>query len=259
MQEIILATTTSAKDSGLLDQLLPGFESEYGYRVQIKAVGSGMAMDLARHGKADLLLVHDPESEKKLLNEGVGTDRLLVMHNDFILAGPPEDPAGVRSMRLIEAFRKITRSESSFISRGDASGTDKREKAIWQKAGLAPEAANYSETKGGMAETLAVAAGKKGYVLSDRATFLSQKQNLEIMVEGDDLLLNIYHVILVNPDKFPSVNADGARRLAGFMVSPAAQQLIGSFMQERFGRPLFIPDAGKSEGDILGEWKQMLA
>ncbi|MCL4440537.1 MAG: substrate-binding domain-containing protein, partial [Firmicutes bacterium] len=237
----------------------PRFESERGYRVRVQAVGSGMAMDLARKGNADVLLVHEPESERKLLDEGIGTDRRLVMHNDFVLAGPPNDPAGIRGLQSItEAFRKIAEAGSPFVSRGDASGTDKREKTIWKKAGLDPSAAKYSETKSGMAETLAAADGKKGYTLTDRATFLSQKHNLEIMAEGDDLLLNMYHVIRVNPGKISGVNAEGAERLAGFMVGSGAQQLIGDFMREGSGR-LFIPDAGKSEQDVLRGWKQVLA
>lgn len=216
-------------------------------------------MDMARQGQADVLLVHDPESEKRLLEEGVGADRRLVMHNDFILAGPVEDTAKIRGMDTITgAFRKIAGSKAAFISRGDASGTDKREKEIWHGAGIDPRALNYIETKGGMAETLAVAAGKKGYVLTDRATFLARKRenNLEVMVEGDDMLLNMYHVILVNPGKFQGINSEGGKKLADFLVSPKAQEIIGGFMIDTFGFSLFIPDAGRTEGDLIsGGWR----
>lgn len=263
MKEITLATTTSAQDSGLLARLLPKFETESGYRVNVKAVGSGRAMDMARKGQADVLLVHDPDSEKRLLEDGAGTDRKLVMHNDFVLAGPGGDPAKIRgSQSITDAFKKISDSKSAFVSRGDASGTDKREKAIWQRAGISTGTLNYQETKGGMAETLAVASGKKAYVLTDRATFLSKKHelDLEIMVEGDDLLLNMYHVILVSPGKFPGINAGGGKKFADFLVGPAAQEIIGSFMKDTFGHSLFVPDAGRTEGDIMrGNWRQMPA
>ncbi|AGL03162.1 substrate-binding domain-containing protein [Desulfoscipio gibsoniae] len=263
MKEIRLATTTSAQDSGLLAQLLSRFESESGYKVQVQAVGSGQAMELARRGKADILLVHDPEAEQRLMDEGFGTDRRILMHNDFILVGPIDDPAKVKGMHsVIEAFKKIVETKSRFISRNDVSGTDKREKEIWQKANTDPHATDYQETKSGMAETLAVASGKKGYVLTDRATFLSQKHELklEVMVEGDDLLLNIYHVIQVNPTKSPGVNAEGAKALADFLNGPNAQEIIGNFMKDRFGCSLFVPDAGKTMQEITqGNWKQVFA
>lgn len=263
MKELKLATTTSAQDSGLLARLLPKFETESGYRVRVRAVGSGQAMDMARQGQADVLLVHDPESEKKLMAEGIGTNRKLVMHNDFILVGPGGDPAGVRGGQSIaDAFRKITAARSPFVSRGDASGTDKREKGIWMKVNIDPRSLNYQETKSGMAETLAIASGKKGYVLTDRATFLAQKHglDLEIMVEGDDLLLNMYHVIQVSPGKFAGVNAEGARLFADFLVGSEAQNIIGGFMKDTFGHSLFVPDGGRTEGEVMsGNWRQMPA
>lgn len=262
MKEITLATTTSARDSGLLGHLLPKFEAEYGFKVKIHAVGSGMAMDMARRGQADVLLVHDPAGEQQLLNEGIGVNRKLVMHNDFILVGPGTDPAKIKGLdSIIEAFSKIVQTKSIFVSRGDASGTDKREKLIWQKAGLDPHTTTYQEVKGGMAETLAVASGKQGYVLTDRATFLAQKHdlNLELMVENDDLLLNMYHVIQVNPDKFAHVNNEGAQKFAGFLVGTTAQNIIGNFLKDRFGQPLFMPDAGKTADDIIkGNFKQAI-
>lgn len=263
MKEITLATTTSAQDSGLLGQLLPKFEAGGGYRVTVHAVGSGLAMEMARKGKADVLLVHDPDGERKLLDEGIGTNRKLVMHNDFILVGPGHDPAKIKALPSVtEAFKKIAETKSRFVSRNDASGTDQREKMIWQKANIDPRTANLQETKSGMAETLAVASEKEGYVLTDRATFLSKKHDLklDIVVEGDDLLLNMYHVIQVNPGKFPHLDAEGAQAFADFLVSRNAQEIIGNFMKERYGRSLFVPDAGKTMEEITqGNWKQMLA
>lgn len=262
MKELTLATTTSAQDSGLLGQLLPKFEGENGYKVKVHAVGSGIAMDMARKGKADVLLVHDPDAEKKLVDEGIGTNRKLVMHNDFILVGPGSDPARIKGTHsIIDAFKKITDTKGIFVSRNDASGTDKREKAIWQKANIDYHKANYQETKSGMAETLAVASNKKGYVLTDRATFLSKKHdlNLEVMVEGDDLLLNMYHVIQVNPGKFPNLNVEGAKLFSDFLIGRSAQDIIGSFMKDRYGHSLFVPDAGRTMDDVMqGNWKQMI-
>lgn len=262
MKELKLATTTSAQDSGLLGQLLPKFEAESGYKVKVHAVGSGIAMEMARKGNTDVLLVHDPNAEQKLIDEGFGTNRKLVMHNDFILVGPSEDPAKIKGLQsIMEAFKKVAENKSIFVTRNDASGTDKREKSIWQKANIDPHQANYQETKSGMAETLAVASNKKGYVLTDRATFLSKKHdlNLEVMVEGDDLLLNMYHVIQVNPGKFPNLNAEGAKAFADFLVGRNAQDIIGNFMKDRYGHPLFVPDAGKTIQYVMqGNWKQML-
>lgn len=262
MKEITLATTTSAQDSGLLGQLLPRFETESGYKVKVHAVGSGLAMDMARKGKADVLLVHDPDAEKKLIDEGIGTNRKLVMHNDFILVGPGNDPAKIKGTNsIIEAFKKIAETQSVLVTRNDASGTDKREKSIWQKVNVDSHQANYQETKSGMAETLAIASNKKGYVLTDRATFLSKKHelNLEVMAEGDDLLLNMYHVIQVNPGKFPNLNTEGAKAFADFLVGPSAQEIIGNFMKDRYGHPLFVPDAGRTMDDVMqGNWKQKL-
>ena len=251
---IILATTTSTQDSGLLDVLLPIFEKETGYFVKTIAVGSGQAMAMGQKGEADVLLVHSPEAEKKFMAEGYGINRRLVMHNDFIIVGPPGDPAKIKTMKSsVESFKKIASAKALFLSRGDNSGTHAKEKAIWKAAGINPEKEKwYQQTGLGMGQTLSVAAEKKGYTLADRGTYLALKKNLglEILVEGDAILLNIYHVIEVNPAEWPKVNNAGAKTFAGFMVSKGTQDIIKTFGVDKFGSPLFFPDAGKKEEEL---------
>ncbi len=248
---IILATTTSTQDSGLLDVMLPIFEKKTGYFVKTIAVGSGQAMAMGQKGEADVLLVHSPEAEQKFVKEGYGINRRLVMHNDFIVVGSSEDPAKIKGTKpSSEAFKKIASSKSLFLSRGDNSGTHAKEKAIWKVTGINPEAEKwYQQTGLGMGETLNVAAEKKGYTLADRGTYLAIKKNLklDILVEGDPILLNIYHVIEVNPAKWPKVNAVGAKTFADFMVSKETQEIIKTFGIDKFGSPLFFPDADKKE------------
>jgi len=248
-KNLILATTTSTQDSGLLDVLIPIFEKESGYFVKTIAVGSGQAMKMGEKGEADVLLVHSPDAEKKFLLAGFGSNRMLVMHNDFIVVGPAGDPAKIKGQKSsAEAFKKIAQAESLFLSRGDNSGTHAKEKGIWKAAGINPEGKKwYQQTGLGMGQTLSVAAEKKGYTLADRGTYLAMKKNLglEIQVEGEPLLLNVYHVIEVNPAKWPKVNSDGARAFADFMVSKKVQELIGKFGVDKYGAPLFFPDAGK--------------
>jgi tungstate transport system substrate-binding protein len=251
---IILATTTSTQDSGLLDVLIPVFERQTGYLVKTISVGSGQAMALGRRGEADVLLVHSPAEEQRLVDEGHAVGRRLVMHNDFVLVGPPADPAGVRGGRSSsEAARRIAAAGALFLSRGDGSGTHAREQAIWKAAGLRPEGQPwYQQTGLGMGATLNVASEKEAYTLADRGTLLARGRSaplaLEILVEGEPLLLNVYHVLEVNPARWPRVNAAGARAFADFMVSPRTQALIGRFGAEQFGTPLFTPDAGKGPG-----------
>lgn len=248
-KNIILATTTSTQDSGLLDYLIPVFEKESGYMVKTIAVGSGQAMAMGAKGEADVLLVHSPDAEKKFMSDGNGSSRRLVMHNDFIVVGPPADPDGIRkSGSVAEAFRKISQSNALFLSRGDNSGTHAKEKLLWKAAKTTPEGTKwYQQTGLGMGQTLNVAAEKKGHTLTDRATYLALKKGLglEILVEGDTHLLNIYHVIEVNPAKWPKVNKAGAKAFADFMVSKKTQESIGGFGVPKFGAPLFFPDAGK--------------
>jgi tungstate transport system substrate-binding protein len=251
---IILATTTSTQDSGLLDVLIPVFEINTGYFVKTIAVGSGQAMAMGQKGEADVLLVHSPAAEKKFVAEGFGVNRRLVMHNDFIIVGPPEDPAKIKGIKSSsEAFKKIASAKVLFLSRGDNSGTHVKEKDIWKAAGINPEGEKwYQQTGLGMGQTLNVASEKKGYTLADRATYLALKKNLglDILVEGDAILLNIYHVIEVNPAKWSKINVAGARAFADFMVSKETQDIIKTFGVEKFGSPLFFPDAGKKEEEM---------
>ncbi|HEY3401676.1 MAG TPA: substrate-binding domain-containing protein [Geothrix sp.] len=247
---VILATTTSTQDSGLLDELIPRFERQSGYQVKTIAVGSGQAIAMGKRGEADVLLVHSPEAEKALTAEGSGLNRRIVMHNDFILLGPAADPAGLRKKAAAAALRAIATSRSLFISRGDNSGTHAQEKKLWTAAGVNPEAQTwYQQTGLGMGQTLAVAAEKRAYTLSDRGTYLAlrKKLGLEILSEGDAALLNVYHVIEVNPARHPRVNAPGARAFADFLVSKDVQTLIKEFGIGTYGSPLFFPDAGKPE------------
>ena len=255
-KNIILSTTTSTQDSGLLDVLLPVFEKKTGYFVKTIAVGSGQAMAMGQKGEADVLLVHSPAAEKKFIAEGYGINRRLVMHNDFIVVGPKSDPAKIKGTKsTVEAFKKIAASGAIFMSRGDNSGTHSKEKEIWKTAGIKAEGQKwYQQTGLGMGQTLSVAAEKKSYTLADRGTYLALKKNLglDILTEGDAILLNIYHVIEVNPAKWPKVNAAGAKAFADFMVSKQTQKIIKTFGVDKFGSPLFFPDAGKKE-ELLGK------
>jgi len=254
-KNVILATTTSTQDSGLLDVLIPLFEKKTGYFMKTIAVGSGQAMAMGAKGEADVLLVHSQTAEKKFMADGNGVERRLVMHNDYIILGPPADPAKIKGMKKAsEAFKKIAASGSVFTSRGDNSGTHAKEKDIWKAAGVKYEGEKwYQQTGLGMGQTLAVAAEKKTYVLADRGTYLALKKGLglDILVEGDGILLNIYHVIEVNPKKWPKVNFAGGKAFADFMVSKETQAIIKTFGIEKFGSPLFFPDAGKKE-EALG-------
>lgn len=252
---LILATTTSTQDSGLLDVLIPLFETETGYTVQIVAVGSGQAMKMGEEGNADVLLVHAPASEVTFMENGFGKDRALVMHNDFVIVGPAADSAGIKGMAVMIALKSITMGNTMFVSRGDDSGTHKAELALWKKAGFDPKTtptAWYLETGQGMGATLTIASEKGAYTLTDRATYLANQGNLqlEILVEGDDALLNVYHVITVNPDKWPKANYAGAIAFSKFITDAATQQVIGQFGVDKFGQPLFYPDADKTDEDL---------
>jgi len=255
-KDIVLATTTSTQDTGLLDVLIPLFEKQTGYRVKTVAVGTGQALAMGQRGEADVLLVHAPSSETPLIDSGEATNRKLVMHNDFVIAGPKADPAKIKDeTSATTAFMKIADSASLFISRGDSSGTNTKELQVWKAASITPKPAGgkapawYQETGTGMGQTLNVASEKAGYVLTDRATYLSLSKTLalDILVQGDKTLLNIYHVMQVNPAKFPRVNAKGAKAFVDFMVSPDTQKVIGEFGKDKYGQSLFFPDAGKPE------------
>ncbi len=253
---MILATTTSTQDSGLLDVLIPDFEAKTGFSVKVVAVGSGAAMTLGQEGNADVLLVHSPAAEKTFMDGGFGSDRRLVMHNDFIVVGPSSDPAGIKAATsAVDAFQKIAAGSAEFISRGDKSGTNTAELKLWKSAKLDPAGTNpnwYIQSGQGMGATLTIASQKGAYTLSDRATFLANKANLslDILYEGDNALLNVYHVIIVNHDKWPNSNLDGATAFANYIVSPEIQTLIGNFGVDKYGQQLFIPDAGKTDADL---------
>jgi tungstate transport system substrate-binding protein len=253
-RNIILATTTSTQDSGLLDVLIPLFEKKTGYFVKTIAVGSGQAMVMGQKGEADVLLVHSPDAEEKFMAAGYGVNRRLVMHNDFIIVGPPVDRGGIKGTKSAgAAFKRIAGAKALFMSRGDNSGTDAKEKAIWKAAGIAPEGQKwYQQTGLGMGQTLNVASEKQTYTLADRGTYLALAKRLDlvILVEGDRDLLNIYHVIEVNPARWPKVNAGGVRAFADFMVSPETQAIVRAFGVDKFGSPLFFPDAGKRVEDL---------
>lgn len=249
---VILATTTSTQDSGLLDELIPVFEKQTGYQIKTIAVGSGQAIAMGKRGEADVLLVHSPEAEKALVAEGAGVNRRIVMHNDFVLLGPSADPAGVAKRNAQESFQRIAGAKALFISRGDNSGTHAMELKLWKAAGIAVEGqAWHQQTGQGMGQTLAVAAEKKAYTLSDRGTYLALRKNLGLAIlhEGDPSLRNVYHVIELNTARFPKVNSAGGRAFADFLVSKPVQARIKEFGIKLYGSPLFFPDADVPEVD----------
>jgi tungstate transport system substrate-binding protein len=251
--EIILATTTSTRDSGLLDEILPIFQEKTGYNVKMVAVGTGQALAMGEEGNADVLLVHAPAAEKELMEKGFGLERTLVMHNDFVIVGPADDPAGIKYItKTKDAMAAIADQGAPFVSRGDDSGTNKMEISLWGKTDIVPAGDWYIQTGQGMGDTLRVASEKFAYTLTDRATYLALKDTLEleILLEGDSALLNIYHVIVVNPDKWPKTNVAGAQAFAQFLVSSEIQEFIKEFGVEQYGQPLFFPDAGKDEASL---------
>lgn len=253
-KNVILATTTSTQDTGLLDVLIPIFEKKTGYMVKTIAVGSGQAMAMGQKGEADVLLVHSPDAEKKFMADLYGVNRRLVMHNDFIVVGPVSDPAKVKAAKSAKgAFKSIAETESPFMSRGDNSGTHAKEKGLWKAAAINPEGQKwYQQTGLGMGQTLNVASEKRAYALADRGTYLALKKTLDfaILSEGDAALLNIYHVIEPNPAKFSKINIAGGKAFADFMVSKEAQGIIKTFGVQKFGSPLFFPDAGKKVEEL---------
>ncbi|MBI3990612.1 MAG: substrate-binding domain-containing protein [Candidatus Omnitrophica bacterium] len=242
---VILATTTSFQDSGLLDKLVPIFKEDAGIVLKSVVVGSGEALALGRRGEADVLLVHSPEDEKKFVEDGCGINRKQVMSNDFILLGPGKDVEALKGKGLTAVLKFIVSSGSVFVSRGDESGTHKKEETLWKKSGVHPSGKSYLETGQGMGETLMVANHKLAYTLADRGTYLAfkNKLDLEIASEGDNSLLNMYSVIEVNPERFPKVNNKGAKTFSDFMVSGKIQGFIKDFGKEEFGKPLFHPEA----------------
>jgi len=251
-RDVILATTTSTRDAGLLDSLLPVFERQTHYTVKVVAVGSGQALAMGRRGDADVVLSHAPDAERALVDSGYFVRRRIVMHNDFLIVGPPDDPAKLRGMTdPIVALQRIAQGAAPFISRGDQSGTHQMEQKLWRLAGIAPPSPGgwYTESGHGMGETLQMTDQKRAYTITDRATYLAWRDKLQLVpvVEGDPRLYNVYHVLELNPTNAPRINIMGGRAFADFLVSPEGQRLIGEFGKTRFGQSLFVPDAGKGE------------
>lgn len=245
---IILSTTTSTEDSGLLDYLLPKFKEESGIDVKVIAVGTGKALQMGKDGEADILLVHAKESEEEFVAEGHGLERRDVMYNDFILVGPGEDPLNLKSEHpnnILEGLKALAETETEFVSRGDDSGTHKKELSIWKEAGIDPEGNWYISAGSGMGDVLKIADEKRAYTITDRGTYLSMKDNLdlEIIIEGDENLFNQYGIIPVNPDKSDKINIEGAKKFMEWILSDKVQELIGEFGVEEYGMPLFIPNA----------------
>jgi len=250
---MILATTTSTQDSGLLDVLVPLFQKQTGVEVKVIAVGTGAALEMAAKGDADVALTHALTSEKKYIDSGDLVEGQLVMHNDFILVGPKNDPAKVKAAKDLNAAMAAIAPVGPFISRGDNSGTHTKELALWKAAGIdLATVKNREETGQGMGATLNIADQKQGYTLTDRATFLSLKSKLalEVVFEGAAPLLNIYHVYVVNPAKHTAVKAAQARAFVAFMVAPETQKVIAGFGKDKYGESLFIADAGKKVEEL---------
>jgi tungstate transport system substrate-binding protein len=250
---VILSTTTSTQDSGLLDVLVPMFEKTAGYSVKTISVGTGQALALAARGEADVTLAHAPALETKYLEEGKMRNRRLVMYNDFVLIGPADDPARIKGLpQAVEALRRVAAAQARFVSRGDRSGTHLLELALWKQAGLAPTAPWYIESGQGMGQTLGIANDRRAYALTDRGTYLAfqKRVDLPILVEKDRPLLNVYSVMEVNPTNGPRVNAAAGKAFADFMVSPAVQAVIRTFGVDKYGQPLFVPIAGQREEEI---------
>ena len=250
---LVLSTTTSTQDSGLLDVLVPLFEKQSGLTVKPVSVGTGQALALAARGEADVTLVHAPALEKKYVADGKLLNRRLVMYNDFIIVGPETDPAKIRGeRRAAAALAKIAAAGARFVSRGDKSGTHILEQALWKEAGVTPSAPWYIESGQGMGATLGIADDRRAYTLTDRGTYLafSKRIALKTLVEGDRALFNVYSVMEVNPANGPRVNSAGGKAFADFMVASATQAVIKTFGVEKFGQALFVPIAGKKDEDL---------
>lgn len=250
-KQVILSTTTSTQDSGLLDVLVPLFEQQTGYHLKPIAVGTGAALKMGEQGEADVLLVHAPSAELDYMKQGYGARRDLVMFNDFVIVGPASDPAGIKGDgSALDAMKKIAARKSPFVSRGDDSGTNKLELALWKQAGITPRGSWYTESGTGMGDTLNIASERRAYTITDRGTYLALRSRLDlpILVQGDKVLLNVYHVITVNPKRFKTINVAGGNAFADFLLAPATQKVIGEFGVAKFGQPLFTPCAHDSCG-----------
>jgi tungstate transport system substrate-binding protein len=246
--DLVLASTTSTKDSGLFDVLIPAFSKAFPqYNIKVVAVGSGEALKLGQSGDADVLLVHSPAAEQDFMTKGYGVERKAVMYNDFIIVGPASDPAKIKGMKTaVEAFAAIAKAQAPFFTRGDASGTNAAELALWKKANITPSGSWYIKTGQGMGETLTITDQKNGYTLSDRATYLAKKSSLQlqILVEGDPALFNQYHVITCKAAK----NVQGANDFLNWIISPTVQQnVIAPYGKDKFGQSLFVPNAATAK------------
>jgi tungstate transport system substrate-binding protein len=250
---VILSTTTSTQDSGLLDVLVPMFERKSGLTVKTISVGTGQALALAARGEADVTLAHAPGLEKKYVGDGKMSNRRLVMYNDFVIIGPPDDPAKIKGLpKAVDALERIAESRARFVSRGDKSGTHVLEQGLWKQAGIEPKGAWYIESGQGMGQTLGIANDRRAYTLTDRGTYLAfhRRVDLPILVEKDRPLLNIYSVMEVNPANGPRVNAAGGKAFAEFMLTSETQAVIKAFGVDKYGQPLFVPVAGKKDEDL---------
>jgi tungstate transport system substrate-binding protein len=250
---VILSTTTSTQDSGLLDVLVPMFEKKSGMTVKTISVGTGQALALAARGETDVALVHAPSLERKYLEEGKMRNRRLVMYNDFVIIGPEDDPAQIKGItKAVDALKRIAETQSRFVSRGDKSGTHVLERELWKQAGVEPKGPWYIESGQGMGQTLGIANDRRAYTVTDRGTWLAfqKRMSLPILVEKDKPLLNIYSVMELNPANGPRVNTAGGKAFADFMVAPDTQAVIRVFGLDKYGQPLFVPIAGKTDADL---------
>lgn len=250
--DVRLGTTTSVQDSGLLDALVGDFEDRTGRRVRAAVQGTGAVLDLARRGEVDVVLVHEPEQERRFVADGFGEGRILVMYNSFVLVGPPDDPAATAGSDIDEAFRRIASAGTPFVSRGDRSGTDVMERSIWPRAGAAPAEPWYIESGVGQAQSLIVASERRAYMLVDRGTFLSQRSRLEleILVDPEPMLVNPYHAIAVSPSRAPAADREAAAAWIAYLGSEATQRLIADLGRDRYGEALFSPAAGRNESEL---------
>lgn len=253
-RDVLVGSTTTTQDTGLLDVLIPDFERRSGFKVKLVVGGSGQVLTQAGRGDLDVVLTHSPAAEEQLVASGAGIDRRLVMHNDFVLVGPTSDPAGVKGLAIADALKRIYAQGATFASRDDSSGTNVKERDLWKAAGLDPVGRRwYIQSGVGQLQNLQLAETRDAYTLTDRGTYLANRKlldHLAIVVEHGKELLNIYHVTRVDPAKYPRVNAVGAKAFADYVTGADGQSLIASFGVAKYGQATFIADAGKNEDEL---------